>query len=306
MKHLSIYAFVALCLMMAPSCVSKKKLTEANTALEAHKNLLSRCEERNKDLEAQILDLNRKLEMSGGNLKKATDDLTAANLRLKSMDDQLMVMKSSQSTLLDQLNTASVINKAGAESIKKSLDAISQQSQYIKDLTQKMQYKDSVNLALAMNLKKSLSDFNDSDVSIEVKKGVVYISLSDNMLFKTASANINAGADKVLAKIAGILNDQKELDILVEGHTDNVPMANECIADNWDLSAKRATAVVRMLQTKYKVDPSRMTAGGRSEYIPKSSNASPAGKAENRRTEIIILPKLDQFFKLMEAPGAPK
>ncbi|MBL0100313.1 MAG: flagellar motor protein MotB [Saprospiraceae bacterium] len=169
-----------------------------------------------------------------------------------------------------------------------------------------MQYKDSVNLALAMNLKKSLSDFNDSDVSIEVKKGVVYISLSDNMLFKTASANINAGADKVLAKIAGILNDQKELDILVEGHTDNVPMANECIADNWDLSAKRATAVVRMLQTKYKVDPSRMTAGGRSEYIPKSSNASPAGKAENRRTEIIILPKLDQFFKLMEAPGAPK
>ena len=203
---------------------------------------------------------------------------------------------------MGQLYSASVINQAGAESIKKSLEAISQQSQYIKDLTRTMQYKDSVNLGLALNLKKTLSDFNDSDVSIEVKKGVVYISLSDNMLFKSASAAINNGADKVLAKIAGILNDQKELDILVEGHTDNVPIASETAADNWELSAKRAAAIVRILQSKYKVDPSRMTAGARSEYAPKESNATAKGRSANRRTEIIILPKLDQFFKLMEAP----
>jgi chemotaxis protein MotB len=204
------------------------------------------------------------------------------------------------------MSTLSIINKSGAESIKKSLDAISSQSQYIKDLTKTMQYKDSVNLALALNLKKTLSDFNDADVNIEVKKGVVYISLSDNMLFKTASAQINSSADKVLSKIAGILNDQKDLDILVEGHTDNVPMSNDCINDNWDLSAKRATSIVRTLQSKHKVDPARMTAGGRSEYSPKGSNATTAGRASNRRTEIIILPKLDQFFKLNEAPAASK
>jgi len=306
MRYFKISIIVFTTLIMASSCVSKKKLNEANAALEAHKNLLSRCEERTKELEGQVLDLTKKLEMANANLKKANDDLASSNVKIKSLEDQLLVMRSSQNSLLDQLNTASVINKSGAESIKKSLEAISQQSQYIKDLTKTMQYKDSVNLALALNLKKSLSDFNDSDVSIEVKKGVVYISLSDNMLFKTASATINSGADKVLAKIAGILNDQSDLDILVEGHTDNVPIANECLNDNWDLSAKRATAVVRTLQTKYKVNPTRMTAGGRSEFVPKASNANAAGRAENRRTEIIVLPKLDQFFKLMEAPKAQK
>lgn len=293
-------------LIFSAGCVSKKKLNEANAALEAHKNLLSRCEEKNKEYETQIMDLNKKLEMANANLRKATEDLNAANMKLKLAEDQLVVLKGSQNNLLEQLNTASVINKAGAESIKKSLDAISQQSAYIKDLTKTMQYKDSVNLALAMNLKKSLKDFNDSDVSIEVKKGVVYISLSDNLLFKTASANINNSAEKVLGKIAGILNDQKDLDILVEGHTDNVPMAGECVTDNWDLSTRRATAVVKMLQSKYKVDPARMTAGGRSEYSPKASNSNSTGRAANRRTEIIVLPKLDQFFKLMEAPNAPK
>ncbi|MBK8516458.1 MAG: OmpA family protein [Saprospiraceae bacterium] len=287
--------------LMSPGCVSKKKLNEANAALEAQKMVLAKCDERTKDLENQLLEANKKLEMAGSNLKKANEDLVGGNARVKSLEDQIVVLKASQGTLLDQLNTASVINKAGAESIKKSLEAISMQSGYIQELTKTMQYKDSVNLALALNLKKSLSDFNDSDVKIEIKKGVVYISLSDNMLFKTASAVINPAADKVLAKIAGIINDQAELEILVEGHTDNVPMSNECINDNWDLSAKRATSVVRALQSKYKVDPSRMTAGGRSEYIPKASNATAAGRAENRRTEIIVLPKLDQFFKLLES-----
>jgi chemotaxis protein MotB len=306
MKYLNFYVLFVILLTFGSGCVSKKKLNEANAALDAHKNLLSRCEERNKELEGQILDLTRKLEQSTSNLKKANEDLLAANLKLKSAEDQLVVMKGSQNNLLEQLNTASVINKTGAESIKKSLEAISQQSSYIKELTKTMQYKDSVNLALAMNLKKSLSDFNDTDVTIEVKKGVVYISLSDNMLFKTASANINSNAEKVLGKIAGILNDQKDLDILVEGHTDNVPMAGDCVTDNWDLSTRRATAVVKMLQAKYKVDPSRMTAGGRSEYVPKAPNTNATGRAANRRTEIIVLPKLEQFFKLMEAPNAPK
>ena len=306
MKTLNILFLAIGMMLIIPSCVSKKKLNEANAALEAHKSLLSRCEERTKDLEAQLLEANRKLEMANANLKKANDDLIGNNARVKSLEDQIVVLKSSQSNLLDQLNTASVLNKAGAESIKKSLEAINMQSGYIQELTKTMQYKDSVNLALALNLKKSLKDFDDKDISIEVKKGVVYISLSDNMLFKSGSAVINPAAEKVLEKIASIVNDQAQLDILVEGHTDNVPISTDCYVDNWDLSTKRATSVVRTLQTKFKVDPSRMTAGGRSEFTPKSSNSNAAGRAENRRTEIIVLPKLDQFFKLLEAPNAPK
>ncbi len=306
MKSLNFLAVFLFIVLMAPGCVSKKKLIEANAALEAQKSLLLLCEERTKDLEAQLLEANKKGEMANSSLKKANDDLMGSSTRLKSLEDQIVVLRASQSTLLDQLNTASVINKAGAESIKKSLEAINMQSGYIQELTKTMQYKDSVNLALALNLKKSLSDFNDQDVTIEIKKGVVYISISDNMLFKSGSAVINPAAEKVLGKIAGIVNDQNGLDILVEGHTDNVPMSTDCVTDNWDLSTKRATAVVRTLQAKYKVEPSRMTAGGRSEYLPKSSNANAAGRAENRRTEIIVLPKLDQFFKLLEAPNAPK
>jgi chemotaxis protein MotB len=181
------------------------------------------------------------------------------------------------------------------------LDAINEKDKQISTMTTNIQRKDSVNLALVMNLKRSLSDVPSDDINIEVKKGVVYISLSDKMLYKSGSAVINDQANSVLEKIAKVVNDHYELEILVEGHTDNIPISSECMADNWDLSTKRATAVVRVLQNKYKVNPSRMTAGGRSEFVPKSDNATIEGRKINRRTEIIILPKLDQFFKLLES-----
>ncbi|MBK8620570.1 MAG: OmpA family protein [Saprospiraceae bacterium] len=286
----------------AISCVSKKKFNETQAALDAQRTLLKQCETRNQDLETQLLDANRNLTDCNTKLTAANAELNAAGIKAKGLEAQLDLLKKSNSNLLEQMSSLQVISRASSESIKKSLEAINDQSSYIKDLTKTMQYKDSVNLALAMNLKKSLQDFNDSDVTIEVKKGVVYISLSDNLLFKTASAVINTKAEAVLSKIASILNDQKDLDILIEGHTDNVPMSSECVTDNWDLSAKRATAVVRTLQNKYKVAPERMTAGGRSEFVPKAENSTSAGRAQNRRTEILILPKLDQFFKLHEAP----
>jgi chemotaxis protein MotB len=283
-----------------PSCVSKKKLKMANDALSIKSELLAKCEARNDELEKQLLDLQRLLDESKGKSADYANELDQTYAKIKSLEEQMSLMKSSNNNLLDQLNTLSVVNKTGAESIKKSLEQISAQSQELKDLRKNMNYKDSVNLALVLNLKRSLSDFNDQDVRIEVKKGVVYVSLSDNMLFKSGSATISTSADGVLAKIGSILNDHKDLDILVEGHTDNVPMTGDCVADNWELSARRAVSVVRTLQTKHKVDPSRMTAGGRSEYQPKASNSTPSGKAGNRRTEIIILPKLDQFMKLNE------
>lgn len=294
---------VLLAALTLSSCVSKKKFNELEANLAAQKSLLSQCEKRNQDLEAQLLEANRKLTDCNSKLTAASAELNTANVKIKGLEEQLDLLKRSNANLLDQMASLSVISKAGAESIKKSLDAINDQSSYIKELTKTMQYKDSVNLALVMNLKRSLKDFNDQDVNVEVKKGVVYISLSDNLLFKTASAVINSKADAVLSKIASILNDQKELDILIEGHTDNVPIANDCVNDNWDLSAKRATSVVRALQNKYKVAPERMTAGGRSQYVPKAGNDSASGRAQNRRTEIIVLPKLDQFFKLLEAPA---
>lgn len=303
MKAMRNLLLAVMVISLGASCVSKKKLADAEAALEAQKTLLRQCEERNRDLEAQLLDANKKLSDCTTKLTSTQQELNNANAKLKLAQEQLDLLKNNNKSLLDQLAALQVISKAGAESINKSLEAINQQSQYIKDLTKSMQYKDSVNLALVMNLKRSLSDFNDQDVNIEVKKGVVYISLSDNMLFNSGSAVIKPAAEKVLSKIASILNDQKELDILVEGHTDNVPISTECIADNWDLSAKRATSVVRALQTKYKVAPERMTAGGRSEYVTKAPNTTAAGRAQNRRTEIIILPKLDEFFKLLEAPA---
>jgi chemotaxis protein MotB len=209
------------------------------------------------------------------------------------------LLKKTNTNLLDRLSDLSIVSKTGAESIKKSLDAMNEKDRYIKDLNNALARKDSLNLALVMNLKRSLSGTNSDDVNVEVRGGVVFISLSDKMLFRTASAVINDQAGNILEKISKVINDHKDLNILVEGHTDNVPMSNDCITDNWDLSTKRATSVVRALQNKYKVDPSRMTAGGRSEFNPKTVNTTADGRKTNRRTEIIILPKLDQFFQMV-------
>jgi chemotaxis protein MotB len=151
-----------------------------------------------------------------------------------------------------------------------------------------------------MNLKRSLSDVNDTDVNVKVDKGVVLISLSDNMLYKSGSSEISSRAGSILEKIAKVINDYKTFDVLIEGNTDNVPIANNCLVDNWDLSVKRATSVARVLQKNYGVDPSRIIAGGRSEYNAKVPNDTKANRSANRRTEIIVMPKLDEFFKLLE------
>jgi chemotaxis protein MotB len=281
--------------LLFSSCVGKKVLTEEQGKTAQCLENLAECRasvddmnERNRELANMILSL----EMELANCQSENDLL----------QEQLEYFKSTNTNLLDRLADLSVVSKAGAESIKKSLEALNEQNIYIKDLTSSIRQKDSVNLALVMNLKRSLADFDDRDISIEVKKGVVYISISDRMMFRSGSAEIGAQADLVLGKIASILNDHQQLEILVEGHTDSVPISTACMVDNWDLSVKRATSVVRSLQTRHGIDPTRMTAGGRSEYIPKSTNETAEGRAINRRTEIIILPELDQFFELLEPP----
>jgi chemotaxis protein MotB len=154
-------------------------------------------------------------------------------------------------------------------------------------------------MILVTNLKSSLANINDSDINIKVEKGVVYIDISDKMLFNSGQYKVTENAQKVLGKIANVLNAHPDIDLMVEGHTDSVPIHNTILEDNWDLSVKRATSVVRILQEKYKIDPKRMSAAGHGKFDPIASNATKEGRALNRRTRIIILPELDQFFKLL-------
>jgi chemotaxis protein MotB len=287
-----ILAFIVLIIFIS-SCVSKKSLTavesERDQLMERYNKMASKCEE-----ESKSMNMNREaLSKLEAKYDKVKDQNTA-------LESELEYLRSNNTNLLARLSDLSVLSQSSAESIQKSLETLNKQSSFIQGMTESIQRKDSINLSLVMNLKKSLADVNDTDVQVEVKKGVVYISLSDKMLFRTGSARIGNEAKDILGKIAQVINDHGNLDVLVEGHTDNVPISNDCISDNWDLSVKRATSVVRVLQNEYGVDPSRLTAGGRSEFSPKDDNATPAGKAANRRTEIIILPKLDQFFKLLE------
>lgn len=218
------------------------------------------------------------------------------------LNKQVAFLKENNNTVVNQLKDLSVISSAQAESIKKSLDNIGSKDAYIQDLQRAMNRKDSLNMALVMNLKGVLNDVNDKDVEIKVEKGVVFISISDKMLFKSGSSDVTDAAQTVLGKVAQVLNNQPQIEFMVEGHTDNVPIKSACVQDNWDLSVRRATTVVRMLQNRFGIDPKRMTAGGRSEYVPVQGNDTVEGKAANRRTRIVILPQLDQFFQLLEGP----
>lgn len=309
MRNLTV--LMAVLLIGLSSCVSKKKYMSMqgarDEALLNYERLQAQyedCQEERAGLEGRVGNLQSSLKLKEQQLAVTQSEVTNERNRSSSLQEQVNYLQQSNKTLLDRLSDLSVVSKTGAESIKKSLETLSKQGDYIQDLNESIQKKDSVNLALVMNLKRSLADVNDEDVTVEVKKGVVYISLSDKMLFRSGSSVINARAGEILGKIAKVANDHNELDILVEGHTDNVPIRTSCLQDNWDLSAKRATAVVRTLQTRYGVAPSRMTAGGRSFYVPKATNETAQGRSINRRTEIIILPKLDQFFQLLEAPDA--
>lgn len=284
--------------ILLASCVSKKKFVALEGAIKDEKMKYSELAELLEKSRKSISDCERLRTGVEADIRSRDAQIAAKEGKIKDLEGQVDFFKRNNDKLLNQMSDLSIVSKTGAESIKKSLEQLDGQNKYIKNLTSKIQAKDSTNFALAMNLKRSLSNVNDEDINIEVKKGVVYVSLSDKLLYKSGSADINPAAETVLEKVAKVVNDHKELDILVEGHTDNVPMSNSCVSDNWDLSAKRATAVVRILQKKFAVAPGRMTAGGRGEFSPKTSNDSATNKQANRRTEIIITPKLDQFFEL--------
>ena len=223
--------------------------------------------------------------------------LSAENNALK---NQVTSLNASNGDLINQIGDFTDLTIKGASNLEKSLESMKQKDVTINKLRDAITRRDSVNLALVQSLKGVLGDMNDTDIEINVEKGVVFVSISDKLLFKSGSINVSGKAKEVLGKIAMVVNNKPDFEFLVEGHTDSKTISTNCIKDNWDLSVLRATTVVRILQDDFGVSPARMTAGGRSQYVPKSANETAEGRAKNRRTRIVILPKLDQFYTMIE------
>ncbi|WP_290794344.1 OmpA/MotB family protein [Flavihumibacter sp. UBA7668] len=284
-SYLVLVAFTSISMI---SCVSSKKFkaeqaryAELSDKHNQLQNDLKGCE----DAKAEEARKRAGLESEVANLNK-----------------QMEFLKENNTTALKQLQDLSVISSAQAESIKKSMDNLGLKDAYIQDLQTQMAKKDSLNMALVMNLKGAIGNLEDEDINIKVDKGVVYVDISDKLLFKSGSYAITPRAEEVLGKVAMVLKNQPDIEFMVEGHTDNNEVRGNIgiIKDNWDLSVMRATSVVKVLQKKHGLDPAKMAAAGRGEYKPVADNATAAGKAANRRTRIVILPQLDQFYKLLE------
>lgn len=292
MKVLLALAIVS---MGAYSCVSPKKLQEAEAKYGQLNGAYAELQSKYRDAQDAVAKSKNDADRFGAtnkSLQATIDDL----------NKQVDFLRTNNTTVLSQLKDLSVVTGAQAESIKKSLENIGAKDLYIQDLQGSMARKDSINMALVMNLKGAIGDLNDEDINIKVDKGVVYVDISDKLLFKSGSFTITDRAKTVLGKVAKVLAAQPNIEFMVEGHTDSKQLiaSETAIDDNWDLSVKRATTVVRLLQETYGIDPKRMTAAGRGEYKPVAGNGNAADRAKNRRTRIVILPQLDQFFKLLE------
>ncbi len=304
MNRIILGLMVLMSMISLSSCVAKKKFTELQSSQERLRLSYEETKTRLDECLAASRNYQDELRRRDQEIGSKTSEIDAKNRMIQQLETQIENLQRTNTSLLDRMADLSVISKEGAESIKKSLESINAQTKYIQELTSNIQAKDSLNLALVMNLKRSLNDINDQDVQIEVRGSVVYVSIADKLLFRSGSAEISPRAEVVLGKVAKIINDYKDFEVMVEGHTDNVPINTTCVSDNWELSVRRATAVTRVLQTKHGVAPERLTAAGRSEYVPKTTNSTADGRSINRRTEIVLKPKLDQFFKLLEAPAA--
>jgi chemotaxis protein MotB len=269
----------------ASSCVSNKKYKELQANYDK--------------LDSNTREMRGKYLLTERNFAVATD-------RIKSLDEQLSSERANNKQLQSALDKCLTSSGQGNVNISKLVDEINSSNKYIQQLVNAKNKSDSLNMVLTNNLTRSLSQQEMQDVDVQVLKGVVYISLSDNMLYKSGSYEISDKAGQTLTKIAKIIKDYSTYDVLIEGNTDNVPISQKNIRNNWDLSALRASSVVQALQNNYQVDPKRLTAGGRGEFNPIADNNTAAGKLKNRRTQIIITPKLDQFMDLIgKAPEKP-
>ncbi|NER11375.1 chemotaxis protein MotB [Muriicola jejuensis] len=266
-------------MILLSSCVSQKKYAELEAKQKETQDLLN----------SATVKLNSCLE------EKAT-----ATARLKTLEDQNAFLKANNQELINNMGNLTTLTTKGAENLEKSLESLQEKDLTIRKLQDAITRRDSVNLSLVQSLKGVLGNLDDEDIQISVEKGVVFVSISDKLLFSSGSYNVTAPAKEVLGKVAKVVNNKPDFEFMVEGHTDNVPYQSGVLLDNWDLSVKRATSIVRILQNDFKVDPARMTAAGRSYYIPLMGNDTAANRAKNRRTRIVVLPKLDQFYSMIE------
>jgi len=287
-------SFLALALILLVSCVSKKKFVAVQNELSLCNEQLGKCGE-------SLNDYMGRLQACESDKTTLQTEVTNSQQRSQDLRAQLEDCKMQRDKQLTQMGDLAVMSKGASDNMKSTLEQLAKKDMYIHYLQAAKTKADSLNLALAVNLKSNLKEgLDDQDVTVEVDKTVVMINLSDKMLYQSGSANLTARATEVLGKIAQIINERPELEVMVEGYTDNVPINTGCLKDNWDLSVKRATSVVRVLQTKYNIDPNRMIAAGRGEYNILASNSTAEGRATNRRTRIIIMPKLNQFYDLLD------
>lgn len=279
MKQNKLFALALASTLVFSGCASKKDLQN--------------CQNENRQLTANIQDTKDQLAAN-------KEELAASKARVSSLEEQLKQQKKDYAALQSSLDKSLTNANSNNLNISKLVDQINESNQYIRHLVEVKSKSDSLNMVLTNNLTRSLSREELKEVDVQVLKGVVYISLADNMLYKSGSYEVNDRAQETLSKIAKIIMDYKDYDVLIEGNTDNVPISRENIRNNWDLSCLRASSVVQYLQNHYGVDPKRLTAGGRGEYNPLASNDTSVGKQRNRRTQIIITPKLDQFMDLID------
>ena len=265
--------------VLLSSCVSQKKFTELEELQQNTKNLL---------------------DSATVKLNSCNEEKEAALASLATLTEQNQFLKANNQDLINNIGNLTTLSQKGAENLEMSLESMKEKDIRIQRMQDAVTKKDSVTLALVTSLKGVLGNMSDEDIEINVEKGVVYVSISDKLLLRSVSYTVTSRAIEVLGKVATVVNNKPELEFMVEGHTDNVPIKSEGIVDNWDLSVKRATAVVRILEKDFGVAPARMTAAGRSFYIPVADNDTAANRAKNRRTRIVVLPKLDQFYDLIE------
>ena len=266
---------------LLPSCVSQKKYA----ALEA-------MNQQSKDL----------LNSATVKLNSCIDEKAGAEAELKSLKEQVTFLSNNNQDLINTMGNLTTLSQKGAENLEKSLESMKEKDLTINSMRDAVTRRDSVTLALVTSLKGTFIDISDKDIEVNVEKGVVFISISDKLLFNSGSYVVSERAKEVLGKVAKVVLEKPEIEFLVEGHTDDQSIQNEVLLDNWDLSVKRATSVVRVLQNDFGVQPERMTAAGRSYYIPVADNDTAENRSKNRRTRIVVLPKLDQFYDLIE-PG---
>jgi len=261
--------------------------------------LLSSCVSQKKfaDMEAKANEAQDLLNSATVKLNTCLEDKAAATSKMQTLEDQNAFLKANNQDLINNMGNLTTLTSKGADNLEKSLESLKEKDLTIRKLNDAITRRDSVNLSLVQSLKGVLGNLDDEDIEISVEKGVVFVSISDKLLFRSGSFNVTNRAKEILGKVAQVVNNKPDFEFMVEGHTDTDPYNSGVLYDNWDLSVKRATSVVRILQKDYGVDPKRMTAAGRGEYIPVSASAD---KSKNRRTRIVVLPKIDQFYSMIE------